>query len=80
MREHPFFMEASVSHHQGELMRDAARWRAGQEARGGQSGRPTRLRQIGQVTGTTMALGHLIPAGWSLMRIRVHALLARGAA
>ncbi len=80
MYTHPFFMEASASHHHGELARDAARWRAGQLSRGVQGGRSTRPRQIGQVTGVTTALGQAIPAGWSLMRIRVHALLARGAA
>ena len=80
MSQHPYFLENHVSHRRGEVMREAARWRAGHEARTVQGERPSQPWESGRVAPTAMAVGRVIPNVRFLVRTRVMALLARGAA
>ena len=80
MCEHSLFLEVNASHRRGEAMRQAARWCADREARAVQGERPSRPRESGRVASAAMAVGRVIPNARSLVRGRVFALLARGAA
>ena len=80
MSQHPYFLEVNASHRRGEFMREAARFRVGQEAQAVQGERPSRPWESGRVASAAMAVGRLIPNARSLVRSRVLTLLARGAA